>query len=190
MIPALLGLAFAHGVDAGVLLVDVHGPVARLAATPTAALFPDQDLDHDGLLDMHEVEVGREAILDRVRAQVHLRDGHGRAGREELADVVVPEAFDADRPGGRPHLRVILSWRWEEPPEALALDWELFGGLDDPALTLLTTRDGQTVGAWTKVGPLDSHHQLYGEPASGGPLGLAWVLAVPLLGLLLRGQQG
>lgn len=189
MISALLGAAFAHGVDAGVLLVDVHGPTARLAATPTAALFPDQDLNHDGLLDLAEVDAGREAILDRVRAQVQLRDGQGRAGREELADVIVPEAFDETQPGGRPHLRVLLTWRWDTQPDALALDWGLFANLDDPPLTLLTTRDGATVGAWRKVSSLDTHHQLYGEPAAPMSGGWGWLIAASLVGVLWRGGR-
>ncbi|HMV67787.1 MAG TPA: hypothetical protein PKA64_13140 [Myxococcota bacterium] len=183
MITALLGAALAHGVDAGVLLVDAHGAGARLAATPPATLFAEQDLDHDGLLDLAEVEQGREAILERVRAHVRLVDERGRPGAEDMADVVLPEAFDPERPGGRPHLRVILGYHWDRPPEALALDWTLFHGLDDPPMTLQATRDGAPLGAWRRVTPLDGTIQLYGEPAPERPSPV-WLLLVPAIGLL------
>jgi hypothetical protein len=160
-----LSWAFAHGLDADQVVVDVTDDTVLLAFTPRAATFPGADDDGDGRLSVDEVRRHRDLIETMVDDGLVLRDQRGRRGETYFRDVVLPHAFDADAHGAE-HLRVLQRLRFPDPVTAVRLDVGLFAdGVD--ALPTTVRMNGRTERF--RADAPRSRVQMHSEPSTPSP---------------------
>jgi hypothetical protein len=72
MVVAMAALAWAHGLDAHRVQIEVDERTVRVAATPGVGAFPFADTNRDGRLDRGEVAAARDAIRAAYTGAFHL----------------------------------------------------------------------------------------------------------------------
>ncbi|MEM8861085.1 MAG: HupE/UreJ family protein [Chloroflexota bacterium] len=160
--------ALAHGLEAGQLSVLLDDVKATVTFAPYASTFPFADDNQDGLLTATELDHHRSEIEALIKEQVMLRNELEEPAVVIYTDVIVPDEVDT-RDGDQieaDFLQVTMRMVWPEVPEAVDVEYNLFGSADDQVSYLMKDSMTDTV----LEGELTASESILRLRAQGSPV--------------------
>ncbi len=120
----LPSLAYAHLMAAGQGAVRLVGDAAYAVISVPVAAFGGVDDNHDGLLDVAELNAHRDSVSRQVTAMLLLRN-EGMEGQLIFEDLLLSHAGE---PGakGEDSLVVMRQYRWRTPVKSFSLVADIF----------------------------------------------------------------
>jgi hypothetical protein len=122
----VLGVAYtsevsAHGLGANQIQIVLHDQVAEVLATPPVEYVSYADTNHDGRLEVREVQAQRETIRRTFLDGLALTNENNIRATVERADISVPRGDDPDGTRGSDFVRLTVVFRWNTSPNSLRL---------------------------------------------------------------------
>lgn len=170
----LATLARAHGLEPGVLGMQLEGKRLLLVVTPPVAALAGFDRDHDGRLSIDELQRQRAAIARDLDARLRLRDEGGQPPELTLADVIVPSQDKAQAPFPAMHVKILRRYRFAAVPHSISLQTDLAARAGMP-LVVMFKAEGVALQSSVLASSQDRvRFSAVGGRAGGGQVLLQW----------------